>query len=479
MTDLKVSFDSQPDSQVLEAWAVSPGPLPSTLEERFAGLGQALERAGFEAKAGQSYAFTSADFRVVAVIGMGASPTAEDARVFGFRAAKLAREHGLTGLVVTQLPAVGSAARLVVEGASLGSYVFTAYHANDRPVLERVCLPDAAQSKAAEEGLIRAACVRNARDLANGASGEVTPTRLAEFARAQVEALSAEGHDVELRVLEREDAQQLGMGCYLGVAQGSDEPPKFIHLHYKPKGKSKKTICLIGKGVTFDSGGYSLKTAEGMYGMKLDMSGSAAVLAAFEGIVKLGAPYEVHILVAAAENLVSGRAYRPGDVLVASDGTTVEINNTDAEGRLTMADALVYARGLSPEIVIDFATLTGACIIALGPHHAGVMTDDDALWDAWDGAAKHAGEGAWRLPLPESLDFMLESKIADCRNTGERAGGALTAGLFLKKFAKPYRWMHVDIAGPAMCNRPFGVNEEGGTGYAVASILEALAGGYL
>lgn len=266
------------------------------------------------------------------------------------------------------------------------------------------------------------------------------------------------------------------MGMYLGVAQGSEEPPKFIHLKYTPKGEAKGRVCLVGKGVTFDSGGYSLKPTEGMLGMKLDMSGAAAVIGAFQGAVELGVDVELHAITAAAENMVSGGAYRLGDVLRASNGKTVEINNTDAEGRLTLGDALIYATALEPDYVVDFATLTGACLVALGPQISGMMTDDEALADAWLGAAERAGERTWRLPLPEHLMYMLDSKIADLRNTGERWGGALTAGLFLKQFVGEARWMHVDIAGPAMCNKPFDVNVEGGTGVPVATILELLSG---
>jgi leucyl aminopeptidase len=228
--------------------------------------------------------------------------------------------------------------------------------------------------------------------------------------------------------------------------------------------------------VTFDSGGYSLKPSDGMYGMKLDMSGAATVIGALDGIAALELEYEVHAITAATENMVSGHAYRLGDVLTASDGTTVEVNNTDAEGRLTLADALVYATKLEPDFVVDFATLTGACIVALGPHIAGVMSPDDALVERWLDASQRAGEEMWRLPLPDALESMLESKIADLRNTGERAGGALTAGLFLRHFVGETPWLHVDIAGPGMCEKPFDVNIEGGTGFGVATVLALLSG---
>jgi leucyl aminopeptidase len=210
--------------------------------------------------------------------------------------------------------------------------------------------------------------------------------------------------------------------------------------------------------------------------MKMDMAGSAAVLAAFAGVVKLKLPWEVHALVAAAENMVSGHAYRLGDILRASNGKTVEVNNTDAEGRLTLADAMVYGSKLEPDFMIDFATLTGACVVALGPNIAGVMSPDDKLVDTWLQAGARAGEAMWRLPLPEDLKEQLKSKIADMKNTGLRSGGALTAGLFLSEFTEGKRWLHVDLAGPGMGSKPWGSTEEGGTGFGVASILELLSG---
>jgi leucyl aminopeptidase len=213
-----------------------------------------------------------------------------------------------------------------------------------------------------------------------------------------------------------------------------------------------------------------------MLDMKLDMAGAAAVISSFEAAVKLGVPWEIDVVVAATENMVSGHAYRLGDVLVASNGKSVEINNTDAEGRLTLADAMIYCAALEPDLMIDFATLTGACMIALGPKIAGVMTNDERLAEDWLDAAKRSGESMWRLPLPEDLKEQLQSKVADMKNTGERFGGALTAGLFLSEFTEGRRWMHVDLAGPAMASKAYGLTTPGGTGFAVATILEFLTG---
>ena len=260
---------------------------------------------------------------------------------------------------------------------------------------------------------------------------------------------------------------------FLAVGQGSDQEPRFIHITYKPAKKAKKKIAFIGKGVTFDSGGYSLKPSNAMEDMKIDMSGAAAVISAMDAIATLGSEHEIHAVTAACENLVSGRAYKLGDVLTSMDGTTVEINNTDAEGRLTLGDAITYVRTkIQPDEMFDFATLTGACMVALGPYTAGVMSESEGLVRAWLNTADRTGEDMWRLPLTSRLREQLKSPIADMRNTGDRYGGAITAGLFLKTFAKDTPWVHVDIAGPASVTSPRPSQPKGGTGFAVASIVE-------
>jgi leucyl aminopeptidase len=265
---------------------------------------------------------------------------------------------------------------------------------------------------------------------------------------------------------------------YLAVAQGSDEEPRFIHLSYQPKGtpKGRKKVVLIGKGVTFDSGGLSLKGSKDMEDMKVDMSGAAAVLAAIGALAELRSPHEVHAIAACTENMPSGKSYKLGDVLKSMSGKTVEINNTDAEGRLTLGDALTYAlKEIQPDEVIDFATLTGACMVALGPNLAGVMGNDNSLTERWLQAARQAGEEMWHLPLPERLKDQLKSDVADMKNTGERWGGALTAGLFLKEFVGTTPWVHVDLAGPATATEEWGHVPKGGTGFAVATMVEYLA----
>jgi leucyl aminopeptidase len=270
------------------------------------------------------------------------------------------------------------------------------------------------------------------------------------------------------------------MGAFLGVAQGSDLPPKFIHLTYRPDGAVNRRVVLVGKGLTFDSGGYNLKTAGSQIEMmKYDMGGSAAVLGAARAIGQIRpAGLEVHVIVASCENMISGGAIHPGDVLTASNGKTIEINNTDAEGRLTLADALVYACGLEPDAIVDLATLTGACVIALGEEIAGLWSPSDGLAEALLAAGRAGGEAFWRMPLRGSYKEGLKSPIADLKNTGPRPGGSITAALFLQDFVtKGLPWAHLDIAGTVWSDKPRGVDPAGATGFGVRTLVAWLVGG--
>lgn len=403
------------------------------------------------------------------------------------RAVRIGAAHVRTlALVLPAVEPFGSAERVgqfVVEGALLTAYQFDKYMTGDRkkPFLldeVKVYLP------VAKEGPELAACERGAqrgthvsrgvalaRDMVNESPCEMTPTRMAAVAEQL-----AQQHGLELEVLGPKECRQLGMGLYLAVAQGSVEEPRFIHLTYRPAGKApRRKVVIIGKSVTFDSGGLSIKTTEGMLDMKVDMAGGAAVLAAIGVAAALGSPDEIHAICAATENMPSGSAYKLGDVVTSMNGKTVEINNTDAEGRLTLADALTFAvQRAKPDEILDFATLTGACTIALGPNMAGVMSNDNGLCQRFLSSAREAGEDMWQLPLPERLFEQLKSNVADMKNCGERQGGCLTAGLFLKEFVGETPWVHVDIAGPVHSGKEFGFQGKGATGFAVATIVEYL-----
>jgi leucyl aminopeptidase len=450
----------------------------------------ALDAAGYRGATNDSFRFSTTDEGFCQYLLLGVETLGDGSvRKLGFDAGKAARGAGVAQLVLDlrgKLEGLDPArsAKLLAEGLELSGYAYARFLGEDKRKpnkLEAITIVADGEPKqrqtAVQRGQIIAEAIRRARDLGNGPADLVTPTFLAETASELAAELRGAGHETTCEVFDLDECERRGMGLFTAVARGSEQPPKFIHMTYKPKTASKARVCLVGKGVTFDSGGYSLKPNDAMLQMKLDMSGAAAVIAAMYGIAKLELPYEVHVIAAAAENMVSGRAYRLGDVFRASNGKTVEINNTDAEGRLTLADALVFAASLEPDLVIDFATLTGACAVALGPHICGVMTRDDELAERWHAAGERAGEDMWRLPLPKSLMGQLDSKIADLRNTGERYGGALTAGLFLEQFSEGKRWMHVDIAGPAIVEKPFGLNIEGSSGIPVATIIEFLAEG--
>jgi len=288
-------------------------------------------------------------------------------------------------------------------------------------------------------------------------------------------------------IFDKAAIQKIGMGMLLGVAAGSDEEPRFIHLSYEGGGAggSKRTekngkgggatIGLVGKGITFDSGGLNLKGYENMRTMKCDMSGAAVVLATMKVLSTLKPKgLTVHGFVAATENMPSGKATRPGDVLTSLSGTTVEVDNTDAEGRLILGDAITYAISKGATELYDFATLTGACVVALGPNTAGVFSNNERCAKEFLRAAHNAGEGAWRMPLIDDLREGLKSEVADMKNVGDRYGGAITAALFLREFVKDTPWVHVDIAGPAFVDKEGDYSQRGATGAGIRSIVELL-----
>ena len=285
----------------------------------------------------------------------------------------------------------------------------------------------------------------------------------------------AKDHSLEIKILEKNECEDLGMGAYLAVAKGSDLEPKFIHLTLKSKSPVKEKIALVGKGLTFDSGGYNLKVgASQIEMMKYDMGGSAAVLGAAKalGAIKPDG-LEIHFIVAACENMINGSAVHPGDVIKASNGKTIEINNTDAEGRLTLADALTYASNLKPDSIIDLATLTGAIVVALGNDVAGFWTNNNTMAKDLKTASSQAGEELWQMPLQKSYKDGLKSHIADMKNTGPRAGGSITAALFLEEFFdKNIKWAHIDIAGTCWTDKNKGIHPSGATGYGVKTLVQ-------
>lgn len=308
-----------------------------------------------------------------------------------------------------------------------------------------IAKPDA---KAARHGLSRgqaiAAGVEVARECANRPGNHATPTYLGEVVQAMGKA-----HGFKVEVLDKRAVEKLGMGSFLSVAQGSDEPLRFIVARYEGAAKSQAPVVLVGKGITFDSGGISLKPGAEMDEMKFDMGGAAGVIGALRAVAELKPKLNLVIIVAACENMPSGRAVKPGDVVTSMSGQTIEILNTDAEGRLILCDALTYAERFKPAVVVDVATLTGACVIALGGVRSGMYASDDELAASLSAAGEAALDLCWRMPLDEEYDEGLKSNFADVANIGSRAGGSITAAKFLHRFAGKYRWGHLDIAGTA------------------------------
>ncbi len=310
-----------------------------------------------------------------------------------------------------------------------------------------------------------AAGVTLAREWANRPGNHCTPSHLAEEARKLAKA-----HGLKCEVLDRKDCEKLGMGAFLAVAQGSEQPPKFIVLRYQGAAKDEAPVVLVGKGVTFDTGGISLKPAAEMDEMKFDMGGAASVLGTLRAIAELKPRLNLVGLIPATENMPGGRAVKPGDVVTSLSGQTIEILNTDAEGRLILCDALTYAERFAPAAVVDIATLTGACVIALGHHRSGLFSNDDTLAAELLAAGADALDPAWRMPLDDEYDEALKSNFADMGNVGPRAGGAITAAMFLKRYTKKLRWAHLDIAGTAWKSG----KDKGATGRPVALLAHFL-----
>ncbi|MBI3326975.1 MAG: leucyl aminopeptidase [Nitrospinae bacterium] len=372
------------------------------------------------------------------------------------------------------------AAQAIVEGALLGLYRFDKYKTSDNErkeitsltLVEGTRAPSKAVQRGAEVGRILAESANLARSLINHPANDMTPTILAE----QAQRMAGE-FGVTCEVLERKDMQKLGMGLLLGVAQGSQQPPKFIILEHRGGKRNQRNIVFVGKGITFDSGGISIKVAEGMERMKYDMSGGAAVIGALRAVAALQLPYNVIGLVPATENLPSGSATKPGDVHRAMNGKTAEIVNTDAEGRLILGDALAYAARYKPIACIDLATLTGACVIALGHEAIGMMgnPEGEGLMDRLRRAGVRAGERVWQLPLWEEYLEQVTSDVADVKNVGMgRAAGSIAGAAFLAKFVDGYPWVHLDIAGTAWADRDQPYKPKGGTGVGVRLLTQML-----
>ena len=419
-------------------------------------LADAVAQGDFEFKPGRVlYVHRPAGMKAARLALVGAANASPKA----FKAAVAAGLGSLKALGVTTLAvarpgadALGDGhAEALVTAVADAVYVYrhTKPSAPAAPKLASVALMGSRkESAAATRGLVRgqalAAGVALARECGNRPANHATPSHLASEARKLGKQF---GFDVD--VLDRKQIDKVGMGSFLAVAQGSEEPPRFIVMRYQGAAKSKAPVVLVGKGITFDTGGISLKPGAEMDEMKFDMCGAASVLGTMRAIGELKPKVNVVGLIAACENMPSGRAVKPGDVVTSLSGQTIEILNTDAEGRLILCDALTYAERFKPAAVVDIATLTGACVIALGGHHSGLFAADDRLAADLLAAGQAGLDPAWRMPLDEEYDEGLKSNFADMANIAGRAGGAITAAMFLKRFAGKFPWAHLDIAGTA------------------------------
>jgi leucyl aminopeptidase len=417
------------------------------------GLLSHLKASEFDGKVDQLIdvpTFARIKSRRLFIVGLGPKADAGSARVRAALAAAVrAAQSGTTKTIALSLPDPLPSLRAVGEGVVLGAYAFARYFTGDRKPkseLAKVSIviagkPSAEQKKQLELGVAIGHAVGIARDAVNEPPNELVPEALAQVAQR-----IARQHGFKLKVLDKKGIAAAGMQLHYAVGQGSSNEPRFIHLSYVPK-KKKKKLVFVGKGLTFDSGGLCIKPAAGMGEMKSDMAGAAAVLGLMAAVGVLKPAVELHVLVGAAENMPDGSAYRPADVFGSLDGKTVEIINTDAEGRLVLADALAYAVKLKPDVIVDAATLTGAALVALGKTCSAYYATDDELAE------------------------QLKSDVADLKHTGDRWGGSITAALFLREFVGKVPWVHCDIAGPVLAERARGMYPKGGTGHAVLTFL--------
>src|SRR5580700_6457876 len=403
--------------------------------------------------------------------------TSYDLRRIAGAAVRTLKSRGIRSFafITPQSIPAEEAVRAIVEGALVGNFD-TDYYRSDRKdqkidaltILAGGNADHAALETAAHEAQIIGESQNFTRDLVNEPSNRMTPTILADHAKQMCQEVG-----LKCEVYGADKIKELKMGAFWGVAQGSDEPPALIVMKYEPSGAPDKPVLgLVGKGITFDTGGISIKPADGMEKMKYDMAGGATMIGAMRAIALLKPKVKVIGIVCATENMPSGKAQKPGDVQIAMSGKSIEIINTDAEGRLVLADGLVYARQLGCTNLVDAATLTGAVVVALGYANAGIFANDDAMYERFHKANEEAGEKMWRLPLDDEYKENIKSTIADMVNSGGRWGGAINAAMFLKEFAEDTPWIHLDIAGLAWIEDKKPFIAKGPSGVAVRSILE-------
>jgi len=463
-----------------------PGGATGAVDQALGGLiSQAIAQGEFRGKSGTTLLLhtqgkVKAERVLVAGLGKQEQFGLESVRSVTGQALRVLRRHGCrrVGTILHGSGAGGlgvkEVAQAVTEGALLGLYTFDRYKKKeeDHKLIQELALLLRDRVQVAEvrggsgTGQIIARAVNLARDLVNEPSNSLTPQALA----AQAQSVAKAGK-LTCQILEKRQLERMGMGAFLGVAQGSGRPPVLIVLSYRGGRRKQPDLGLVGKGITFDSGGISIKPSEGMEQMKGDMAGGAAVIAAMGAIARIKPPINVTGIVPACENLPSGSALKPGDVVRTMDGKTIEVVNTDAEGRLVLADALCYARRLGCPRLVDAATLTGACVVALGSVRSGAFTNDQGWMDRVGAAAQAVGEKVWQMPMDGEYDEQISSDVADVKNIGGRKAGAVTAAKFLARFVGEVPWVHLDIAGTTQADKEKGYTPKGATGVPVQTLV--------
>ena len=450
---------------VYEEGAWGPG-----AAEIAAGLGDFLDGyfdgLDFTGKVGQTAAVPGNGlFSRVLFIGLGAEADADTLRKAAGIAGRAAKRYENVVTTLSQVD-IDGAAEAVVYGFILGQYSFDKYLSKPKPAqTTTLTLVGDIDDAEIDHGRNVAAGVALARDLINEPAGGKKPETLAGIATG-----IAQENGIDIEVYDENEIEAEGFGGLKAVSLGATNPPRMVVLKYRPNG-AEKSLAFVGKGIVFDSGGLSIKPAAGMETMKTDMSGAAVVFGAVQAIAQLGIPVNVTGIAPLTENMTGGAAQRPGDIFTARNGKTVEVLNTDAEGRLVLADGLALAVEDEPDMIVDIATLTGACMVALGKKVAGLVGYDDDAVAQVEAAARRAGEKVWRLPFEKDYRSKLDSPIADIKNIGDRYGGAITAALFLAEFTDERPWAHLDIAGPARADGDDGYISKGGTGFAVATLV--------
>jgi len=464
------SFQSEDKNEMAQLFSMSKG-----FDEHLKGIiTDLIETENFKGNPGTSVSIffgKNEQIKKAVVLGLGKKSDFKEVSSYGTIGSNLAHQiksskYEKIGIILPEKSEKGQISKLV-EAVFSSLYIDDRYKSSDNienTIKTKSIDIFSEKSEASEDEILIgkkiALGVNLAKDLVNAPPNFLTPASMADTA-----IMIAKEHKMECEILEESEIRKMGMGAYLGVSQGSGLPPKFIHLTYTPKGTVKKKLAIVGKGLTFDSGGYNLKAGAGsmIELMKFDMGGAAATLGTAKVIGNISPDnVEVHFIIAACENMISDKAMRPGDILTASNGKTIEVLNTDAEGRLTLADALIYAENQNVDFIVDCATLTGAAIVALGPHYACLYSDNDELRSGLLNSSKKSGDKLWHMPLPAEYNEMIKSKIADLKNVGGKWGGSITAALFLKEFVNDTPWAHIDLAGPVWSEK-----EGAATGYGV------------